>query len=176
MNDIQVKQNIYNTAVNAVNQQQKKYADSLNQLTQAKNAYLSNVVHTATIKEKAERKKDVLYNLLVWGSLGLLTLILLITNVIIGIVFVVCVGMIVWLIKQQTSDKRSVAYNNRRSFFIKYSDYIPANERMKWKNWNNSSNGSNSNIIVDDGWVCPICKKNNTNNSNFCISCGTEKP
>ena len=175
MNDIQTKQNIYSTAVNAVEQQQKKFADSLNQLTQAKNTYLSNVVHTATLKEKAKRKKDVLYNLLVWGTLSFLALILLIIDVIIGVVFIVAVVVIACIVQQKTSDKKSAAYNNRRSFFIKYEDYIPANERLKWKNWTNSGSGANISNTANVGWTCPECNQSNTNNSNFCISCGTKK-
>ena len=57
MNDIQAKENIYNTATAAVNKQQESVSAATTQVTQAQNAYLQSVVHAATLSEKTRRKK-----------------------------------------------------------------------------------------------------------------------
>ena len=174
MNDIQAKENIYNTATAAVNKQQESISATTTQVTQAQNAYLQSVVHAATLSEKSRRKKDSLFNLVVFGSLGILALILLIINIVVGIIFVCVVGGIVWIVKQLTRDDCVVNYNNRKAFFSKYAHAVPANEQLKWKNGSVSYSGNTS--YVSDGWTCPQCSTKNSVGSSFCTSCGTKKP
>lgn len=174
MNDIQAKENIYTAATAAVNKQEESVSAATTQVTQAQNAYLQSVVRAATLSEKTRRKKDSLVNLAVYGGSAVIALILLLINVVVGILFIVAVGVIAWIVKQQTSDESVANYNNRKAFFSKYAHAVPANEQLKWKNGSVSYSGSTS--YTADGWNCPQCSTKNTNGSNFCVSCGTKKP
>lgn len=174
MNDIQAKENIYNTATAAVNKQQESVSAASTQVTQAQNAYLQSVVRAATLSEKTRRKKDSLINLAVFGGSGILALILMLINVIVGILFICAVGGITWLVKRRTGDESVANYNNRKSFFSKYAHAVPANEQLKWKNGTVSYSGNTS--YVSDGWTCPQCSTKNSVGSSFCTACGTKKP
>ena len=143
-------------------------------MTQAQSAYLQGVVRVATLSEKTRRKKDSLFNLVVYGGSAVIALILLLINVVVGILFIVAVGVIVWIVKQQTGDESVANYNNRKAFFSKYAHAVPDSEQLKWKNGSGSYSGSTS--YTADGWNCPQCSTRNSNNSNFCVSCGTKKP
>ncbi len=173
MNDIQSKENIYNTATVAVNKQQECVSEATTQVTQAQNAYLQSVVRAATLSEKTRRKKDLLINLIVFIGATILALILLFINVVAGILFIFVVGIITWIINEKTSAERVANYNNRKAFFSRYSYVIPANEQLKWKSRTvpYSENASD----VADGWTCPQCSTINSVGSIFCTSCGTKK-
>lgn len=174
MNDIQAKENIYNAATAAVKKQEESVSAATTQVTQAQNVYLQSVIRAATLSEKTRRKKDSLVNLAVCGCSAVIGLILLVINVVVGILFIIAVGGIAWVVKQQTGDDSAVNYNNRKAFFSKYALAVPANEQLKWKNRSVSYSGSTSNTA--EGWNCPRCSTKNSNSSNFCVSCGTKKP
>ena len=118
MNDIQSKENMYNTATAAVNKQQESVSAATTQVTQTQNAYLQSVVHAVTLSEKTRRKKDSLVNLAAYGGSAVIGLILLLINVVVGILFIVAVGGITWLVKQQTGDESVANYNNRKAFKV----------------------------------------------------------
>lgn len=174
MNDIQAKENIYNAATAAVNKQQENLSAAAAQVTQVKYTYLHNMVHTAVLSEKVRRKKDSLSKLIIWGGAGILGLILLLINIVIGIVFIAVVAGIAWLVKQQTGDTKVVNYNNRKAFFSKYAYAVPADEQLKWKHGDISYANNTTKSV--DGWRCPKCTTVNADTSNFCICCGTKKP
>lgn len=174
MNDIQAKENIYNSATAAVNKQQESISAVTTQVTQVQNAYLQGVVRVATLSEKTRRKKDSLINLTVFGGSGVLGLILLLINPVVGILFLCAVGGIVWIVKRQTRDERVANYNNRKDFFLKYAHAVPVNEQLKWKNVSVSYSGSTN--YTSDSWKCPKCSAKNFKVSIFCVSCGTMRP
>ena len=174
MNDIQAKENIYNTATAAVKKQEESVSVATIQATQAQNAYLQSVVHAATLSEKTRRKKDSLINLAVFGGSAVIAFIMLLINPVIGILFICGVGGVTWLVKQQTGDQSIINYNNRKSFFTKYASAAPIAEQLKWKNKTISTTGNTSTTSAE--WTCPQCSTKNTASSSFCTSCGTKKP
>ena len=174
MNDIQAKENIYNTVTAAVNKQQERLSTVTTQVEQTQNAYLQSVVRAAILSEKLRRKKDFLIGFIVYGGFAAISLITLLINIVAGILFIAVVGCIAWVAKEQSSDESVVNYNNRKAFFSKYAYAVPANEQLKWKNGSVSYSGGTSNTV--DGWNCPQCSTKNSNGSNFCVSCGTKKP
>ncbi len=180
MNDIQAKENIFNSANASVEKQKSALSESTSQLAAAQSAYLNGVVRAATLSEKTRRKKDTLCNLIVWGSCAFIALIMLLINPLFGVLFIVGVGIIAFVVKNQTEDAKTVNYNNRKDFFRKYSHAVPTGEKLKWKDGAISYSGSvSTNPIVMNtttGWTCPQCSTKNTNGSNFCSSCGTKKP
>lgn len=174
MNDIQAKENIYNAATAAVNKQQKNLSAAAEQVTQVKNTYLHNVVHTAVLSEKVRRKKDLLSKLIIWVGAGIIGLILLLINIVIGIVFIAVAAGIAWVVKQQTGDAKVANYNDRKAFFSKYAYAVPAEEQLKWKNGDISCANNPAKSV--DGWRCPKCATVNADTSDFCICCETKKP
>lgn len=173
MNDIQTKENIYNAATAAVNKQQENISAAARQATQIKDAYLHNMVHTAVLSEKVRRKKDSLSKLIILGSSGIIGLILLLINIIIGIVFIAVAAGIAWLVKQLTGDAKVANYNNRKAFFSKYAYAVYADEQLKWKNGDISYANNTTESI--NGWRCPKCTAVNADTDNFCTCCGTKK-
>lgn len=172
MNDIQEKENIYNATTKTANKQQEAVNLAKHQVNKKKEEYLQSVIRAATLDEKLRRRKDLLTYLLIFGVVGILALILLLVDNVIGIIFIIVATIIVWAIKQRFGDDIAEDYKERRAFFKKYAKSIPANEQLKWKDDMVSIGSTNS---CTDGWVCSKCSTHNSNGSAFCTSCGEQK-
>ena len=133
MNDIQDKENIYTTATTAVIKRQESLSAATEQVTQIKEEYLRNVVHTAVLSEKVRRKKDALSKVTVFGGLGIISLILFLLNDVGSIIFIAVFAGIVWIVKKQRAEATATSYYFRKMFFSKYAYAVPANEQLKWK-------------------------------------------
>lgn len=173
MNDIQARENACKNAKTAVDEQQKKLSKAIMSTRESQNAYLQGVIRVATLSEKTRRKKYFLFNLVTYGGSVLLSLILLLINVCIGILFVAAVVFTIWIVKFKTGDANKANYDRRKTFFLKYAYAIPADEHIKWKNGSISYTANTNNSA--DGWKCPKCSVLNINAANFCVRCGTQK-
>ena len=175
MNDISNIENKLSVATVSVEKQCEVVSAVNNQVALAQETYLKSVVHAASISERIRRKNDFFINIVVWGGSILLGLILLLINIVIGILFFVGFAIIVYLVIRKTSDKKRANYNNRKAFFIKYSQVISPDDNLHWKGGLVGMDMS-STVFATPEWVCPNCATDNSPRSNFCNKCGTKKP
>ena len=153
----------------SVNNQLLVVASANEEISRCQKEYLQSIVEVAYYSEKIKRKNDSGTKIAAWAiSIGVALLLLLI-NIWLPFIFLFF-AVIVFNSGGLSSEKETIAYQNRKDFFKKYSNVLSADQKIKWKDDSYSSESS------FEGWICQECSCKNSDAASFCTSCGKEKP